>query len=208
MNTTHPSDFRPSLGDRIGILIFMVAGIAIVAWSAIVAVARIYEVLLGENIQASVSLMGTTVQVPVGETGTTIPMEIDTAFVTATHLTSAAFGAAILAAVLGFAVIAAVVTCLLLLARNSLRGKIFSRGNTRLVLIAGMTALVGFGLIPVLDGMVADDIVHSISGGNFTGNALFVANPLPFVLLGFAFGIVATAYTIGARMQRETEGLV
>lgn len=208
MNTTQTSGHRPSRGDRVGIYIFMVAGLAIIAWSLVATVARIFQLLLGENIQAAVSLVDTTVQVPVDGTSVTIPMEIDTAFVTATHLTSMAFGAAVIAAVLGFLTIATIVICLLLLARNSLRGKVFSRGNTRLVITAGMTALLGFGLIPVFEGMVGDDIVHTLSGGNFTGSALFVAEPLPFILLAFAFGIVATAYTIGARMQRDQEGLV
>lgn len=208
MDTTSSPEYRPSRGDRVGIYIFMVAGLAIIAWSAISTVARVFQLLLGENIQARVSLVGTTVDVPVDGTTTTIAMEIDTAFVTATHLTAAAFGAAIIAAALSFAVITTVVICLLLLARNSLRGKIFSRGNTRLVVTAGMTALVGFGLMPLFEGMVGNDIVFEASGGAFTQSAIFVAEPLPFILLAFAFGIIATAYTIGARMQRDQEGLV
>lgn len=208
MNTTQTSEYLPSPGDRAGIIIFMIAGIAIIAWSLVATISRIFQLLLGENIQARVSLFGTTVDVPVDGTTTTIPMEIDTAFVTATHLTSAAFGAAVIAATLSFAVITTVVVCLLLLARNSLRGRIFSRNNTRVVVIAGMTALVGFGLIPVFEGMVGSDIVFEASGGTFTQSAIFVAEPLPFILLAFAFGIIATAYTIGARMQRDQEGLV
>lgn len=71
-----------------------------------------------------------------------------------------------------------------------------------------MTALVGFGVVPVFEGMVSNDIVSSLSDGEFHGYAIVAIQPLPFVLAAFAFGIVSTAYTVGARIQRETEGLV
>lgn len=208
MNVPPESEYRPSRADRAGIYVFMIAGTAIMAWSLVAAVARIYQLLLGENIRASVSLVNTTAQVSVGGSAHTIPVEIDTAFVTASHLTSVAFGAAVIAAILGFLVISTVVLCLIFLARNILRGKVFSRGNTRLVLTAGMVALVGFGLMPVFDGIVGFEIAHELSDGAFTQSALFVAEPLPFILIGFVFAIIATAFTVGARMQRDTEGLV
>lgn len=208
MTINPAAEYRPSRGDRVGIYVFMAAGFAIVAWSVVAMVARIYQLLLGENVQAAVHLVDTTAQVPVNGTAETIPMEIDTAYVTATHLSPVAFGAGVVAAVIGCVVISTVVTCLLLLARNTLRGTIFSRGNTRLVLTAGMTALVGFGLMPVAEGVLGFEIAHELSNGAFSQSALFVAEPLPFVLLGFVLAIIATAFTVGARMQRETEGLV
>lgn len=208
MNTTQPSDYRPSRGDRVGIYIFMAAGLVIIAWSLASAITRIYQILLGEDITASVSLVNTTAQVPVNGSDMFIPMEIDTALVTATHLTPVAFGAAITASALGFLVISTVIVCLLVLARNILRGSVFSRGNTRLVVISGITAMVGFGLIPVFEGVVGFEIAHELADGAFAQSALFGAEPLPFVLLGFVFATIATAFTVGERMQRETEGLV
>lgn len=208
MSSTDPLNYRPSIGDRIGILFFMALGLALVIWSAIGSAMYITDVVRGAPIEATVSLVHTSIDVPLGAAGHTIPMKLDTASVTADHLTGAAAGTAVVSAILGFVVITAIVICLSLLARNSLRGKIFSRGNTRLLVGAGMTALAGFGLTSIFDRMVGNEILLSLGNGSLDNIAIMTANPLPYVLLAFAFGIVATAYTIGARMQRETEGLI
>ena len=208
MSASDPLNYRPSIGDRIGIIFFMIIGLALVAWSAIASALYIADVVGGKRIEAMVSLVDTTVDVPVGNSGATVPMSIDSATVSADQLSGIAFGTAIISAVLGFAVVTTIVICLSLLARNSLRGKIFSRGNTRLVVAAGMTALAGFGLTSVLDRMVGNEVLLSMHSDALENVAVLTAEPMPFVLLAFAFGIVATAYTIGARMQRETEGLV
>lgn len=208
MTDTTTNAHRPSLGDRIGIVIFMVAGAAIVIWSGIAATLRIMQVLLGEDVQAVARFVDVEVEVPIGPGGSTVPMMLDSATVTATHLSASGFGAAIASAALGFVVVTTIVVCLILLARGSLRGLIFSRGNTRLLVTGGMAALIGFAIVSMLDQMVANDILSSLSADDFSGQAMFVAEPMPFVLLAFAFGIVATAYTIGARMQRDQEGLI
>lgn len=208
MNASPTPGYRPTPGDRVGIAIFMIAGVAIVAWSGIAAAGRIMQVLLGESIPATARFIGVRIEVPIGPDDSNVPMLLDSATVTATHLSPAGFTAAIIAAVLGFGTIVTVVACLMLLARNTLRGRIFGRSNTRLFTAAGMTALVGFGLAPVFDGMVSNDIVSKLADDDFHGYAVLTAEPLPFVLLAFAFGIVATAYTVGSRLQRDTEGLV
>lgn len=205
---TSPAEYRPSTGDRIGIVVFMAAGAAIVAWSAIAAVMRVVHVLLGEDIPATANFRGLEVEAPIGPGGAMLPVRIDTATVTVSQLSPAGFGAAIIAQVILFGTVATVVVCLMLLARNSLRGRIFGRGSTRLVTAAGMTALLGFGLAPVFEGMVANDAIARLSQGDFDDYAILTVEPLPFVLLAFAFSIAATAYTIGARIQRDAEGLV
>lgn len=200
--------YRPSTADRIGIWIFMIVGAAIVIWSAIAAAGRIVQVLRGEGIPASAHLIDIEAFAPIGPDGAMLPVQVDTATVIATELSIAGFGAAILGPIVLFATIATVVICLTLLGRNSLRGQIFGRTNTRLLTAVGLTALVGFGISPVIDGMVANDAITRLSDGDFTGYAVLVAQPLPFVLIAFTFGIVGTAYTVGAKIQRETEGLV
>jgi len=200
--------YRPSLGDRVGIIVFVVAGVVIVAWSAFTTISRIAQVAAGEPVPAAARFIGVEAEAPIGPDGALVPVQIDTAIVSASQLSTAGFGAAIIAPLISLATITAVVVCLILLARNSLRGRIFSRGNTHLVTAAGMTALVGFGVAPIFEGMVANDTIARLSERTFDDFAILTIEPLPFVLLAFAFGIVSTAYTIGARIQRETEGLV
>ncbi|MCB1273769.1 MAG: hypothetical protein KDB25_05170 [Leucobacter sp.] len=202
------NDYRPSVSDRVGIIFFIIVGAVIIVWGAIAAAARISDLIRGEGIAATVGFVDTAVGAPIGPGGALLPVQLDTGTVTATELTGAGFGAAVLGQLIAFATVTTVVVCLTLLARNTLRGRIFSRSNTRLITTAGMTALVGFGLSPLFEGMVANDIIARLSNGDFQDSAVLMLEPLPFVLLAFAFGIVATAYTVGARIQRETEGLI
>src|SRR5690606_20753557 len=99
-------------------------------------------------------------------------------------------------------------TCLVLVSRSVLRGRIFSPGNTRLVVTAGIVALVGLGVAPALAGATASSALLKYSEGAFTDVSLFQVELFPFIIGAFAFATVATAFTIGARLQRETEGLV
>lgn len=201
-------DYRPSKADRVGIWAFMLIGISIILWSAFAMGARIMHVLLGEDVPVTAHLLGLESHAPIGPGGATIPLQIETATVTTRQLSTAAFGTAIAEQIVLFLTIATVVVCLILLARNTLRGQIFGRVNTALVVTAGLTAIIGFGVTPMLSSIVANDTLARISDGDFTDHAVFVAEPMPLVLTAFVVAIVATAYSIGARMQRDQEGLI
>ncbi len=206
MQTT--GTYKPSRGDRVSIVAFLVAGAAIIAWSIFATVMRVREVLAGTNVPVEASFIDLDAQAPIGPNGTMVPVQIDSAIVTVPHLTQPGLGAAILAPLVFAITVSVVVTCLIVLGRNALYGRIFSAGNTRLVATAGVTALVGFGIVPAVEGAVAASAIEELSDGTFHGFALLVAEPMLFVLLAFAFAIVITAYAVGARMQRDQEGLV
>ena len=44
--------------------------------------------------------------------------------------------------------------------------------------------------------------------GDFERYAVIAIEPFPFVLAVFIVAIICTAFTIGERLQRDTEGLV
>lgn len=200
--------YRPSLGDRIGIVVFMIVGVAIIVWTAITAISRIVAAVSGAGLPAAAKLIGVEGEAPIGPGGALVPVQLDAISVTATDLSPTGMGGAIIGAAILLGTITTVVVCLILLARNSLRGRIFGQGNTRLITTAGLTALVGFGVGPVFEGMVANEAISRLSDGGFHDYAILTIDPMPFLLLAFGFGIVSTAYSIGARIQRETEGLV
>lgn len=208
MSLTNTLNYRPSLGDRISIMVFMLFGAVLAVAQGIGSAQEIATAAAGGPVEADVSFIDTTAQVAVGASATPVTMDIDTATVTADHLTGIALGTAIASSLIGFLVTAGIVGCLIALAANSLRGRIFTRGNTRLVIGAGMTALVGFGMQSVLDRMVGNEILLQTNPDALDSIAVWAADPLPFLMLAFAFGIVATAYTIGVRLQGETEGLI
>lgn len=202
------SSFRPSPGDRVAIAIFMVAGAAIVVWSGVSAYLRIMRVLLGESIPVTVQPIGLRVEAPLGPGGAAVPLQVDTATVEVPGLPASAFGAEILAQVIRFGTVAVVVLCLALLARSILRGRVFGRGNTALAATAGIVGLAGSGTALALGGAVGGGVLHDLGGSDADGFVFLVADPTLFIIGAFAFAVILTAFTVGAKLRRETEGLV
>lgn len=200
--------YRPSRTDALGILVFMVVGAGILIWTAIGSAARIMQVLLGEDVPVTARFIDTRVEAPIGPGGSPVPVELDTAILTPEELPGASVVAALLEPAVLLATVATVIVCLLILARNILRGRVFSRGNTVLVSVAGITGLVGFALVPMLGNMVANGAVARMSDYGFENTAVLAVEPFPFIIAAFVFAIVATAFTVGHRLQRDTEGLV
>lgn len=203
---TDVSEYRPSTADRVGIWIFMVAGVGIVGWSVYGAYLQITRAF-GQDLPVLVQLSGLGVDAPLGPDGSSVPVTVESATLVIPELTALGRFFAIAETVILLVTILVVVSCLLLLARNTLHGMIFGRTNTRLAAGAGLTGLVGFMLSDFLGQMMSNEALFQVSGGGYDSFALLYT-PLPYVLGAFAFGIVLTAYTVGACIQRETDGLV
>lgn len=199
---------KTSRPDLIALAIFAAAGAAIAGWSLIAGTVRIVEVVSGRPVDVPVDFVGTEVAVPSGTGDGDIAVAMDRGVVRMPELPSSVAGLAVLQQVVLMATTVTVVVCLVLLSRSVLRGALFGRANTRLVTTAGLVGLVGFGTAPALGGTVGDGAMAHLAGGEFDGAALFTVEPFPFVLAAFAFAIVATAFEVGTRVQRDTEGLV
>lgn len=115
--------------------------------------------------------------------------------------------ALILREALGALTVAGIVVCLVWLAVNVLRGRIFSRTNTVLVSVATIGGLVAWAGTALLSTMVANGAIARISDREFD-NAVMSLPLEALLLLAFAAAIVATAFTVGDRMRRDTDGLV
>lgn len=202
-----PPPYRPSLADRIGMTIFMLAGLGIVVTAAITTVARIVGVLQGSPLSVRVQPIGLQLDAPIGPGGATVPLQIETAAVTASPIPASAAGIEILSQIIRLGTIATVTVCLLVLTAKIFRGRVFGRGNTALATAAGIVGITGSGVALALNGAVGGAVLHELGpdGGGFV---FLTADPAPLVLGGFALAVVLTAFTIGARLQRETEGLV
>ena len=199
--------YRQSKGDRASIVAFIVAGVVLAGWSIVQAVRTIVEAAANRDVRVLADFAGTTAQAPIGPGGAIREVELATAYVTAPQLPVASFVALILREILAAATVVGVIVCLVWLAVNVLRGRIFSRGNTALVAIASIYGLVAWAGIALLNTMVANGAIARISDRDFDNPVMSI--PLqPLLLLAFAAAIVATAFTVGDRMRRDTEGLV
>ncbi|MBM7505769.1 hypothetical protein ACFPER_01535 [Agromyces aurantiacus] len=197
----------PSRADTVGIWAFMVAGTGIVAWAVVGAVLRITDALSSPEVRVLAEFAGTPAEAPIGPGGAPVAIELDRAFLFTDELPGPSLVALVLSEIAFAVSVAAVVACLLLLSASTLRGRVFSRRNTRLVATAGTAGLVGAAAVPFLANMVANGAFARISDGEFD-NVLMSVDLMPFVLAAFVVAIITTAFAVGERLQRDTEGLV
>lgn len=197
----------PSRSDTVGIWAFMVAGIGIVAWAVVGAAMRIAEALTADEVRVLGEFAGTPAQAPVGPGGAPVTVELDRAFLLTDELPGASLVSLVLAEVVFAVTVAVVVACLVLLSASTLRGQVFSRRNTRLVGTAGTVGLLGAAAVPFLGNMAANGAFARISERGFD-NVIMAVDLMPFVLGAFVVAIISTAFAVGERLQRDTEGLV
>lgn len=200
-------ELRPSTGDRASIVAFIAAGVVLAVWSVVAAVTAIAGALGNRDVRVLADFAGTTAHAPIGPGGALREVELASAYVTAPELPVASFAALVAREALGALTTVGILVCLVWLAINVLRGRIFSRTNTTLVAIASIGGLLAWAAIALLDTMVANGAIARISDRDFDNPVMSI--PLqPLLLLAFAASIVATAFTVGDRMRRDTEGLV
>jgi len=196
-----------STGDRFGLMFMMIAGSALAVGAVVSAIARIVEVLTAESVQVLAEFADTPALAPIGVNGADLTVELDTALLTVTDLPGTSLWSIVIQQVLMAAAVVIVVTCLLLLSRSVLRDRVFSRTNTQLVTTAGLTALLGAAAYPFFGNMAANGAFAALSDGTFD-NVLMAVDVSSLLMLAFIAALASTVFTVGARLQRETEGLV
>ena len=194
-----------SRGDAVGMALFVVAGVAITVWTIWHAVARIIELAVGRDVPVMVEFLDVPAEVQLE--GGALPVAVDRASVTADSLGAMAVVPGIIGQVAFALTITGVVACLIMLSRNLLRGRVFGKANTRIVMAGGMIGLLGTAASRFFDNMLANAaMAHAIDGPFDT--AVISVEPFTFVLAAFALAVVGSVFVVGDRLQRETEGLV
>ncbi|MGM1017835.1 MAG: DUF2975 domain-containing protein [Actinomycetota bacterium] len=202
-----PKQTTLSRGDSGALIGFVLSGIAIAAWSTIASVMRIVELARGTDVPVFIEFFSRETEVDLEAGDGTVSVALDSAVLTAPQLTPIATVPGIIGQVVTIITVLAVVGCLILLARSILRGQVFSRRNTRLVMTTGFTGLVGIAASTFFDSMLANATV-SIVTDNTIRNSVLTVEPFTFVLGAFIIAVIGTAFAVGDRLQRETEGLV
>lgn len=196
-----------SRGDTGALIGFCIAGVAIAAYITVFSVIRILNLVSGTTVPVMVEFVDQPVEAPLGAGGADITLELDRAAINAPALPPIAIATGVIGQILQIVTIVVVIGCLLLLARSILAGTVFSRRNTRLVMLAGLTGLVGYAAVQFFDNMLANAAVSSVTD-NAVDNAVISIEPFTFILAAFVISIIGTTFVIGDRLQRDTEGLV
>lgn len=194
-----------SKGDAVAMALFVVAGIVIAGWTIWHTIDRIIELAVGRDVRVAVEFIDAPAQAQLP--GGPLAVQLDRASVTVDSLGTMGAVPGILGQVAFAVTICGVVTCLILLSRNLLRGRVFGRANTRIVMIGGMIGLIGTAASRFFDNMLANATMAKLTDGP-TDTAVMSIEPFAFVLAAFALSVIGTVFVVGQRLQRETEGLV
>lgn len=196
-----------SRGDAVALGAFMVAGAAIAVWMIVTAAVRIAELLSGGPTRVLARFAHTEAVAPIGPEGADLAVELDAALLIVPELPLGAVVTLVLEQVVSVVAVVTVVTCLLLVTASILRGRLFSRRNTRLVGTAGMVGLLGFAIVPFFANMGANEAFARLSEGTFD-SLLITVDLFPLILIAFLAALAGLTFAVGDRLQRDTEGLV
>ena len=198
----------PTKSDTAAIVGFVIIGAILTIVTVVGAVRRIIELLGPGPFAVPARFIDTPALAPIGPTGQQLEVTLDSAIVSAPALPSASIGAGVIGQILLIAAALAVFATIALLCRNLVRGRIFSASSTVYAAIAGISGLVGAAAVPFFDNMVANGAIAWVSERSFGNSVVLAVQPLPFMVAAFTVALVLTVFGIGARLQRETEGLV
>ncbi|KNY05904.1 hypothetical protein [Microbacterium sp. GCS4] len=200
------NDRTLSRGDVGALVGFCIAGVVIAVYFTVYSIVRIIELAGGRQVPVRVEFRGDSVDLPLS-TGGSIPVGLESGTIVAPQLPLVAVVPGIIAQVLQIITVVVVIACLILLARLTIGGRIFGRGRTAVVATAGITGLLGFSGVRFFDNMLANATVSRIAD-NGIDNAVLTVEPFTFILAAFVVALITTVFSIGDRLQRETDGLV
>ncbi|WP_156759132.1 DUF2975 domain-containing protein [Microbacterium karelineae] len=171
-----------------------------------VGVAEIVRFVAGDPWTMLAPFTGEAAQVPIGPNGELREVAVESAYITAPGIPAISAASLIAAVVVTMVATLAVLACVSVLCLNIARRRIFTGTNTRALTIAALTVGIGWALSMILQTLAINGAFASISDGDYD-NVLAQVNFTP--LLGvFVLGALATAFRVGERLQRDTEGLV
>lgn len=201
------TQYRRSRADRIALTIFITVGVAILFGTALSVYGRISIVLSGQKAPIDVHPVDMHFKSAIGSSEELTSLQVDAATVTM-PLPKELVGLEVLAQIIYFGTVATVAICLVFLGMRVLRGKIFGRASTTLAATAGIVGFTGAYVAVALRGSIGGSVLFELSGNKDGGFVFSTVDPAVYVLPAFALAVILTAFTVGARMQRETEGLI
>lgn len=185
----------------------LVLGGAVVVWTLVDLVLRLMEIIPNRDVPVTVELMGERLELPIGPGGEPIPGEVSTATIHVSDLPVATYISALGAVVVPAVTTIAVIVCVMVLCRNLMAGRFFSRTNTRLVTSIALLIAVGWLVSFIFSTMASNGALALVADRAFLESVQFQVDWVA-VLAAMGVGALASAFHAGERMQRDTEGLV
>lgn len=200
------SDKAP-FGSRADFWTVLVVGTLVALWTLVALVLRLWQVVPNHDVPVTVQLIGERLDLPLGPDGSPVAGEVSTATIHVSDLPLATHAAAIGAVVVPALCSIAVIVCVMVLCRNLMTRRFFSRTNTRLVTAVSVLIAGGWLLTFGFSVMASNGALALIADRAFLESVQFRVDWVA-LLAAMAVGALASAFHAGERMQRDTEGLV
>jgi hypothetical protein len=197
---------RPTRSDRVDLWTVIVVGGIVAVFTIVFAVIRLAGILPNSAVEVLVPFVNTPASLPIGPGGEDVNVEVDQAVLTASGLPGSIVAFLTVAVIIDAAMTLAIVVCAGILCRNLMKGRAFSRANTRLVIASAIVLVAGTALGGFFQTLGANGALAAAGDGSFDGVVTSGSLVPYFIATGLA--AVALAFKAGERLQRDADGLV
>lgn len=189
-------------------LAFGAVGVGVIMAGLIIAVAasHLVETFAGGTIRLVAPFVDESAELPIGPDGTMRTVEVEQATITAPDTPLISVFALVAQVVVQALAMLTIVACLTWLCLNIARTRVFAPANEHLLGTCALASGLAWGLTMLLNAMSINGAFASISDRDYN-NVLFEAELTPLIVT-LVFGVLAAAFRVGARLQKDTEGLV
>ena len=184
----------------------IVLGAAAAIWTVVQAVQRIIRIAPNRDVPVTAAFADSTATLPVGPGGTEVEVIPTQVVLSVSDMPGITLWSLILAEVVYALAVVTVIALVCLVIRNVTRGKAFAPQTVGY--IGSSTIVVGFGWILtwLFRTMGANGGAAALAGESPANTAFGIE---PVVIFAIAsMGVLAAAFQIGGKLQRENEGLV
>jgi hypothetical protein len=168
-------------------------------------VIRVIEILPNSRVPVTVPLHETAL-LPVGPGGSRVAVAVTEGVVHVSHMAGITLVSLVLSALVTAGMIVAITVFLGLFCFNMSRGRVFVRGNVKILFGAAVTLIAGWLLGTLFTTMGVNGAFAALSDHGYD-NVIFGVDYAP-AIAAIAVCLVGVAFEAGLRLQRDTEGLV
>jgi hypothetical protein len=192
-----------SKGQRPDFVVLALAGGLAVVAGVVAIISNLVRILPNRDVPVTVDLADVPHELLLNGT---VGAEATEAVVRVSALDPASFALVLAAALLPPVTLLVVAACFTLLGGAFFRGEFFTRANLVAINVAAATLAVGSVVIPSLEGAASSSALASVDAVD--GWAMVLGLDLILFLAGVLLAAVGYAFQRGARLRRDTEGLV
>lgn len=208
--TAHPPETAPTTrserADAVTVLIIGLLAIVIIAWTITI---RTLQTFREDGIAWILPIDQQPIDATVGSGTGSVHGYATEALVIASDVNLVSAVAIILSIAVRAVAAFLVVGGGLWIARSFLRGRFFAPGTVRALGVISWTLALAPAVVLLLDTMGRNGVLAALHADASASAQVTVAwESLPVVATGIALGLVTIAFRRGARLQKDTEGLV